>query len=150
MFSEYYFYLNAYIVEREEHNRLVRKYDYPAIFRLDRLKSYKKTGETFRISYDSRFEEGEFRKRVQFMYAGKLMRIRLRYYGTNPEPVLDRLPTAQVICEDAEGCIIDAEVYGNGIVMWLLSQGSKVEVLKPESLRVEMKNRLLAILDRYQ
>ena len=32
--------------------------------------------EHFRVPYRDRFEEGEFRKRVQFMYGGKLERIR--------------------------------------------------------------------------
>ena len=149
IFSEYYFYLNAYIDIQDENGKYVHKYDYPAIFRLDRIKSYKKIGEKFQIPYASRFEEGEFRKRVQFMYAGKLMNIQLKYYGANPEPILDRLPTAKIIKQDKEETLIEAEVYGKGIVMWLLSQGSNIEVIKPDSLRQEMKQKLLEMLDRY-
>ena len=149
IFSEYYFYLNAYIDIQDENGKYVHKYDYPAIFRLDRIKSYKRTGEKFQIPYASRFEEGEFRKRVQFMYAGKLMNIQLKYYGANPEPILDRLPTAKIIKQDKEETLIEAEVYGKGIVMWLLSQGSNIEVIKPDSLRQEMKQKLLEMLDRY-
>ena len=149
IFSEYYFYLNAYIDTQDENGKYVHKYDYPAIFRLDRIKSYKKIGEKFKIPYASRFEEGEFRKRVQFMYAGKLMNIQVKYYGVNPEPILDRLPTAKIIKQDKEETLIEAEVYGKGIVMWLLSQGSNIEVIKPDSLRQEMKQKLLEMLDRY-
>ena len=97
----------------------------------------------------NRFEEGEFRKRIQFMYAGDLMRIQLKYYGENPEPVLDRLPTAQIIEQDEHVCTISAEVYGNGILMWLLSQGNKIEVLRPESLRQEIKQKAEEILKLY-
>ena len=149
IFSEYYFYLNAYIDIQDENGKYVHKYDYPAIFRLDRIKSYKRTGEKFQIPYASRFEEGDFRKRVQFMYAGKLMNIQLKYYGANPEPILDRLPTAKIVKQDKEETLIEAEVYGKGIVMWLLSQGSNIEVIKPDSLRQEMKQKLLEMLDRY-
>lgn len=149
IFSEYYFYLNAYIVEKNERNDYVHKYDYPAIFRIDRIVSYRETGEKYRISYANRFEEGEFRKRIQFMYAGKLMRIQLRFTGENPEAVLDRLPTAKVLSHTEEGYIIEAEVYGKGIMMWLLSQGSKVQVLKPEALRAEMKQTLAEMLKKY-
>lgn len=39
MFSEYYFYLNAYIVEKDESGKYVHKYNYPAIFRIDRIKN---------------------------------------------------------------------------------------------------------------
>lgn len=149
LFSEYYFYLNAYIDVEDDKGKYVHKYDYPAIFRLDRIKSYKKLGEKFQIPYSSRFEEGEFRKRIQFMYAGELMIIRLKYYGNNPEHILDRLPTARIIRQCENEIIIEAEVYGKGILMWLLSQGSNIEVLKPDALRQEMRQRLLEILDRY-
>lgn len=73
------------------------------------------------------------------MYAGKLLSIKLKYYGDNPEPVLDRLPTARVVEQYEHKCTIEAEVYGKGCLMWLLSQGDKVEILRPESLREEMK-----------
>lgn len=149
IFSEYYFYLHAYIDETDEHGRYVHKYDYPAIFRLDRIQSYRPTGEKFQIPYASRFEEGQFRKRIQFMYPGKFMNIQLKYYGSNPEPILDRLPTAHIVSQDRAETIIEAEVYGKGIVMWLLSQGANIEVVRPASLRQEMKETLLDMLGRY-
>lgn len=149
LFSEYYFYLNAFIVEKDDSGSYVHKYSYPAIFRIDRIKSYTQLGKKFKVSYSNRFEEGEFRKRIQFMYAGKLMMIMLKYYGDNPEPILDRLPTARVIEQHGHEYTIDAEVYGKGIIMWLLSQGSSIEVLRPESLREEMKNILLQMLEKY-
>lgn len=149
LFSEYYFYLNAYIVEKDETGKYVHKYDYPAIFRIDRIKNYKRLNEKYKILYANRFEEGEFRKRVQFMYAGKLQKIVLKFYGKNPEPILDRLPTARVIEENDHECIIEAEVYGKGCIMWILSQGDKVEIIKPEKLREEINDILLKTLKRY-
>ena len=150
MFSEYYFYLNAFIVEKDDTGKYVHKYNYPAIFRIDRIKNYEHLDEKFRVSYANRFEEGEFRKRIQFMYAGKLLNIKLKYYGDNPEPILDRLPTARVVEQYEHEFVIDAEVYGKGCLMWILSQGDKVEILRPESLREEMKKTLLEMLERYQ
>lgn len=150
LFSEYYFYLNAFIVEKNKEGNYVHKYDYPAIFRIDRIKAYRETGEKFQVSYADRFEEGEFRKRVQFMYAGHLMKVQLKFYGENPEPVLDRLPTAQVIGQKEHEFVISAEVYGNGILMWLLSQGRRIEVIRPESLREDMKKELEGIMEFYR
>lgn len=150
LFSEYYFYLNAFIVEPDKAGRYVHKYDYPAIFRIDRIKEYKELGEKFQVSYADRFEEGEFRKRIQFMYAGHLMKIQLKFYGENPEPVLDRLPTARIVEEKEHEFTISAEVYGKGILMWLLSQGKKVEVIRPEGLRQDMKEELEATLKLYK
>ena len=65
-------------------------------------------------------------KTIQFMYGGKLERIKFRYTGPSLEAVLDRLPTAKVISEDADGWTISAEVFGKGIEMWLRSQGDYV------------------------
>lgn len=149
MFSEYYFYLNAYIVEQTMAGRYERRFEYPTVFRIDRIRSCKETGNRFKLSYNNRFEEGEFRKKVQFMYTGELMKVQIRFTGENPEAVLDRLPTARIISEKEKEWLIDAEVYGKGIIMWLLSQGKRVEVLKPDSLRAEMKQILLEMLEKY-
>lgn len=150
IFSEYYFYLNAFIVGKNEHGIYEQIYDYPTVFRVDRILRYKETGEKFRIAYANRFEEGEFRKRVQFMFPGQLIHIEFHYSGRNVEAILDRLPTAKLLSENKNGYIIQAEVYGNGILMWLLSQGSSVEVLRPQSLRNEMKNMLQETLKKYE
>ena len=150
LFSEYYFYLNAYIVEKNDAGKYVHKYNYPAIFRIDRIKDYKHLEERFEVSYADRFQEGEFRKRIQFMYAGKLQKVVLNFYGENPEPILDRLPTARVLEHYENGYKIEAEVYGKGIIMWLLSQGSKVEVVRPNSMREEMKQILKDMLSLYE
>ena len=150
LFSEYYFYLNAYIVELDERGRYIHKYDYPAIFRMDRIQGYRTLPQRFHLPYANRFQEGEFRKRIQFMYPGRLQRIRFCYTGASVDAVLDRLPTAKIIHQDEGRFTLEAEVYGKGILMWLLSQGDRVEVLEPQSLRREMAQALEHILVLYQ
>lgn len=150
LFSEYYFYLNAYIVEPDREGNYKEKYNFPTIFRIDRIVEYHETEETFHVTYADRFEEGEFRKRVQFMYAGELQHLRIRYTGRNVEAILDRLPTAEVVKKEECGYIVEAEVYGKGIIMWLLSQGDNVEVLKPASIREELKQLLSRMLEKYE
>lgn len=125
MFSEYYFYLTAFLEKRE--NFEMPDDLFPTIYRIDRIKNFQVLNEHFQLPYRDRFEEGEFRKRVQFMYGGKLETIRFRYTGPSLEAVLDRLPTARVIAQDGEGWTISAEVFGKGIDMWLRSQGDYVK-----------------------
>ena len=84
----------------------------------------------FSVPYAQRFSEGEFRKRVQFMYGGKLERIRFRYTGPSLEAVLDRLPTAKILKENADSWDVEAEVFGKGIEMWLRSQGDSWWLLR--------------------
>ena len=125
MFSEYYFYLTAFLEKRE--NFETPEDLFPTIYRIDRIRSFQVLNEHFQLPYRDRFEEGEFRKRVQFMYGGKLETIRFRYTGPSLEAVLDRLPTARVIAQAEEGWMISAEVFGKGIDMWLRSQGDYVK-----------------------
>ena len=130
MFSEYYFYLTAFI----DDEKVKKDFDVindssPTIYRIDRIKNVQVLDERFHIPYSSRFEEGEFRKRVQFMMGGELQKVKFVYKGLDVDAVLDRLPTAQILDQDDRGFIIQAEVFGKGIDMWLRSQGDIVEVL---------------------
>lgn len=120
MFSEYYFYLTAFLEDKRDFENPDDLF--PTIYRIDRIRNFTVLDEHFRVPYSERFEEGEFRKRVQFMYGGKLERIKFRYTGPSLEAVLDRLPTAKVLSQDGEGWTVSAEVFGKGIDMWLRSQ----------------------------
>lgn len=70
MFSEYYFYLTAFIDDEVKNDFDVLNDSFPTIYRIDRIKELNVLDERFHIPYSSRFEEGEFRKRIQFMYGG--------------------------------------------------------------------------------
>ncbi len=130
LFSEYYFYLAAYIEDMDRAEHFENPGDrFPTIYRIDRIRSFNVTQEHFRIPYRDRFEEGEFRKRVQFMYGGKLQTVRFKYTGPSLEAVLDRLPTAKILSEDGSGWTVEAEVFGKGIDMWLKGQGEYVKIL---------------------
>lgn len=131
MFSEYYFYLTAFI----DDDAVKKDFDvlndsFPTIYRIDRIKALNVLDERFHIPYCSRFEEGEFRKRIQFMYGGKLQKVKFKYTGPDIDAILDRLPTAQILDEINEEYTISAEVFGTGINMWLRSQGSYVELIQ--------------------
>lgn len=130
MFSEYYFYMTAFIEDKEvRENFRILEDAFPTIYRVDRIQSLKILDEHFKIPYKDRFEEGEFRKRIQFMYGGKLRKVKFQYSGFSVEAVLDRLPTAQILSEEDGVYTITAEVFGDGIDMWLRSQGDYVKTI---------------------
>ena len=89
--------------------------------------------------YKDKFKDGEFRKRVQFMHPDELLKLRFLYWGASLEAVLDRLPTAEVIGYEDGKAIVEAEVFGTGIKMWLFNQMEHFEVISPEGLRDEMR-----------
>lgn len=134
MFSEMYFYLVAFIDDEKvrEHFSVIND-SFPTIYRIDRIQGLKTLDEHYHVPYSDRFEEGEFRKRIQFMYGGKLRRIRFKYTGYSAEAVLDRLPTAKIeheeVHEDGKRTVytISAEVFGDGVEMWL--KGQEIQVI---------------------
>lgn len=136
MFSEFYFYLAAFIDDdkvRENFN--VLNDSFPTIYRIDRIQDYRIIEDKFKAPYQNRFEEGEFRKRIQFMYGGKLRHIKFKYCGYSVEAILDKLPTAKIMSETKnedgkDTYIIYADVFGDGIDMWLRSQGDNIELIK--------------------
>jgi predicted DNA-binding transcriptional regulator YafY len=131
MFSEYYFYLTAFIEdEKTKQDFEVMDDAFPTIYRIDRIQSCRVLDEHYHIPYNERFEEGEFRKRVQFMYGGKLQKVKFKYKGESIEAVLDRLPTAWILDEEDGVYTVSAEVFGKGIDMWLRSQGDWVELIE--------------------
>lgn len=127
IFSEFYFYLIAYQSNED--------LDFPKTYRVDRIEKVKILTNKFQFPYSNRFQEGEFKKRVQFMYSGELLHIKFRYTGWSPQAILDRLPTAEILKQDESGTLFTAEVFGEGIKMWLLSQAEYIEVLEPAHFR---------------
>ena len=121
MFSDYYFYLIAWMADGTK--------DYPTVFRIDRMTNIKSTGEKYKIPYRDKFEEGEFREKVQFMYSGPLKTIRFEYTGQSIEAILDRIPGAKILEQKGGKYLLKAECYGDGILMWLRTQGDNVKIL---------------------
>ncbi len=129
MFSDFYFYLTAFIDDIDKEERFQNPDDiYPTIYRVDRFVDIKVLDEYFMMPYSERFEEGEFRKRVQFMYGGRLRKITLKCKQKSLEVVLDRFPTAEIVSKDDEGYVVRAEVFGDGVDMWLRGQTDSIEV----------------------
>lgn len=142
MFSEYYFYLVAYMADDTEFK--------PKYFRIDRISAITENREQFRLEKIHDFDEGELRERNQFMFPGETVKIRFEFSGLSLQAVLDRLPTAKVVERNGSTSIVEAEVnHGRGLIMYLLSQGAWVKVLSPQSLVDEIQEELEKMLSLY-
>lgn len=130
MYSEYYFYLIAYIKSTKEDNIPSEK-RFPTVYRVDRIASKKiYPTKTFSLNGISTLSESDIRKRVQFMFGGPLHKIKFYCANESVEAALDRLPTAKAVAHDEKRSIVEAEVYGEGVNMWLRSQGDKIQVIE--------------------
>ena len=143
LFSEYYFYLIAYMADDAEYKA---KY-----FRVDRISAMMEHRENFQLDRKYDFDEGDLREKNQFMFPGENIKIRFAFSGLSVQAILDRLPTAKIVEKNGNTSIIEAEVnHGRGIIMYLLSQGSWVKVLSPQSLVEEMQEELEKMKSYYK
>lgn len=142
IFNEYYFYLIA--------EKCGVDNPFVQAFRVDRIKYFTPTEQYFYIEDENRFQEGEFRKKIQFMYTGELVKITFKFWGDSLEAVLDRLPNAEVIRYEDEIAIIEADVYGEGAKRWLLSQKEFLEVIKPKQYREDIKDTIKKMMKNYE
>lgn len=141
IFSEVYFYLIAFIEDKD--------YDFPAFFRIDRIESFEVMDEVYSRSLYQKYNVGEMKNSIQFMYAGELTEVKLKCNVSSLEAVLDRLPNAEIIHKDADA-ILKARIFGQGIVKWILSQGDNIEVLEPTELREKIVDETIKILNLYR
>lgn len=139
MFSEYYYYLIASL-DNDETNL-------PRYFRIDRITNVVCHREKFKKN--EYFNEGELRNLSQFMWPGKRQKVVFEFTGPSYQAILDKLPTAKILSIDKGVYTIEADVFGDGIKMYLLSQGSWVKVISPKSFIDEMKEEIKKMSNLY-
>ena len=141
MFAEHYFYLIAFKIDDDPSK--------PFYFRVDRIKDIVEHRKRFSCGESGSFDEGLLRERSLFMWPGKLRTIRFEFCGPSVQAVLDKLPTAKIIERNNGKYTLEAEVYGDGIKMWLLSQGNWVRVISPANFVREMRQEIQQMADSY-
>lgn len=143
MFSEYYFYVIGYLYKSDTPND-------PIYFRTDRIINIQVHREKYVLSKEQNVDEGMLRRKSQFMWPGPTRKIRFEFSGPSVQAILDRIPTAKIIDKYAGKTIIEAEVFGSGIKMFLLSQGAWVKVLAPDEFVEEMKLEIKKMHEMYK
>ncbi len=129
LFSEYYFYLIALKYDDEST---------PHYFRLDRIVNITIHREKFEIDRKQEVDEGVIRNNSQYMFPGETRHVRFLFSGPSVQAILDRIPTARIVERKNGKYVIDANVFGDGLKMFLLSQGAWVEVISPDEFKEEM------------
>ena len=127
VFSEYYFYLAAHDIET----------DSMKFFRVDRITDVVVHREVYEGNIN--INEGKLRNQIQYMWKGDQNRIKFEYTGPSINAILDKIPTAEIISKNEHGYIVEAEVLGDSILFFLLSQGEWIKVLEPQCLVEKMR-----------
>lgn len=120
----------------------------PRIFKINRMKNLKLTKETFqRAVPDNLFDQAE----QFFQPPAKVLTVRLKLDASAAYRVFDELEDENTV-QNPDGSFLMTVSFppGEWIYGFLLSFGSAAEVLEPESLRQEIKQRLKDMLKKYE
>ena len=132
IFSDFYFYLIAFIEGKE--------YKYPAFFRVDRIKKFSVLNRKIVEDLSKKYDVGKMRYYLQLMYAGELLTIKVKCQNSLVTTFQNMVPDHWLIKDDSDFKIFGAKIFDKGFVHWALSQGTAIEILEPENLRQMMKD----------
>lgn len=121
------------------------------IFALDRIKSMKLTDETFEMPEDFKFED--FMQTSFGVFHGKPQNVRIRFAAEVAGYISEKIwhKTQKIEPQKDGSLIFEARVAGTDeIKFWLMTWGSKAEVLAPAALRDEMISEAEAVLENYK
>lgn len=141
LFSEFYFYI---IIREEITNRDI-------ILRVDRIKEVIDLKEKVFINYSERFQDIEYRKKIQFMFGGKEIKLKFEFNGASIEAVKDKIPTAKIKEIGERKYSVEADVfYSRGLLMWILTQGKYIKVTYPNEVIKELKDEIFELNKIYK
>lgn len=84
------------------------------------------------------------------MFPGEYRKIRFEYTGASVQAILDKIPTARVINKNGNTAVIEAETFGTGVNMFLLSQGNRVKAIYPPEFVEEIKDEVESMCRLYK
>ena len=123
---------------------------FPAFFRVDRIEKITLTKEHYDNDLYDKYNTGNMRNYLQFMYAGKLLIIKVKCRTDLVDVFMDRLPNHWLIEDQGQYQILGAKVFGSGFIKWALSMGKSIEILEPVELRAQIIKEVKCLSDLYK
>lgn len=143
----------ALVMQRNQYYLICNygKYDDLSYYRLDRIKSaeiledmpIKKLEDI--IGNDTERALNEFVNKSIYQFLGETINLKLKIKSWLIEEIIDYFDDGLRVYDYDDECMkVEVKVYeSNGLYYWLMQHEPNIEVLEPESVRNEIKCRLL-------
>ncbi len=130
------------------------KYDNLMHTRIDRMKKVEISEERSRSfsevsPYKNFFDSADYSVKIFNMFSGDTQKLEISCDNSILEEILDRFSVTSVRTENGKFILSANCVISDGLVSWIMQFGSKLEVIRPKSLRDDVKKRAKDILDAY-
>lgn len=137
-----YVYLIAFNVEKA--------YKHPAFYRSDRIHSFKVIGKKYSEKVQVEYQEQHIHSNRYGMLAGEEVYVTIQVENSMERVVNDLFPESKMINSDSKGYVFEINTYNQGFINWLLGQGRKVVIIKPEEIKQEVVLRMKEVLEIYK
>lgn len=138
-FDNFYFYVTAY---NEKLNQI-------QIHRMDRFQSIVPLyNKKIPLPWSMKKDDGNEINNTYLISDGKQDNFQI-YYSGFPQTALDHFPNSKVIKEFDNEVLIEGTAYTQGLIMWIMGQGTRVRVKSPVSLIEAVKSELKKTLEFY-
>ncbi|WP_125588137.1 helix-turn-helix transcriptional regulator [Companilactobacillus jidongensis] len=139
-FDTFYFYVIMY---NEESNK-----SFPC--RLDRFEEYHASrSKKIKLPQQLKKDDGSERNNTYLLNYGNSVHFEL-YFSGYPQTALDRFPNSKVKQTLDNEVLIEGNAYTQGLVLWIMGQGSRVRVKSPASLISAVKDELEKTIKYYE
>lgn len=139
-FDTFYFYVVMYSEEAKQ----------SIPYRLDRFKEYKiSKAKKIKMPRQLKKDDGSERNETYLLNYGNKVNFEF-YYSGYPQTALDRFPNSKIKQTLDNEVLIEGNAYTQGLVLWIMGQGSRVRVKSPASLINAVKDELTKTLEYYK
>ncbi|WP_164508844.1 helix-turn-helix transcriptional regulator [Levilactobacillus fuyuanensis] len=132
-FADFYYYVVMYS----------EKNDTTHFYRLDRFGDdvVPDVDQNSNVPRAKKLDEGESLNKTYLLSGGTVVNYEFKYWNF-PQTALDRLPKSTCTPNKDGSVTIKGEAFSQGLVLWILSQGSNIQVIRPKSLVDEVQEEI--------
>ena len=144
-FDRNYYYVMMYLDTDDS------KAENPRVFRVDRFNfPVVEKCKQIHLPFDKKVDEWEMLRKTFLLKMGNDVHYKFRYWYY-PQTALDRLPGSRVTKVFPDNSVqIEGEIFSEGALLWLFSQGEHIKVLYPPTLVEAVKGQLHRALKLYE
>lgn len=141
-FDNHHFYVMMYLTEQDK----------TSLYRLDRFQKIKADGKTINVPADKKPDVGRMINKTFLLNGGNHIHYKFRY-ASGKQVALDNVPNSYLSDDNdssnPNATIVEGELFSQGALLWVLSQGAQVKVLGPQSLIEKLRTELKKTLELY-
>lgn len=141
-FANRHFYVMMYLIEKDK----------TLVYRLDRFQKID-VGQVMNIPADKKPDEGRVLNETYMLGGGNYIHYKFRYFSSKAV-ALNNVPNSHLSKDDdpnnSKVAIVEGDLFSQGALFWVLSQGTQVKVIEPETLIRDLKETLQKTLNSYK